>query len=505
MNPDIACIIETRLKDDNKLYVQGYQWFGHNRYCTHVKAKKGSGGIGVLVSNKLLNSYKVDIIDKNTEGILAIKCTRVISNYQLVIIVCYLPPENSPWGKNVEMFFAYLISIIYVLSEIDQILIVGDFNAKIGSLQDIVENDVYAERKILDNTKNNHGESLIEFLRDSKMCILNGRVNSDNNDYTFISTRGKSIIDYMITQHEDIEKCKHFEIIQVADIIQKFNLFHCLSSTCKQPDHAILFVELYAVHSMLCNGESLDNFSLANNKKRFYNLRKIPNNFLSSAYSEYWLNNILSDLTNGIITVDAGYDCFCSTVFKELDKNKMFSSTCVTNDNDSKKKNIKPYWDSELEKLWTEMKILEKQFLRCRNKSNKLQMRENYTYQRSKFDKLLRLKERKFNTNKLQEIEYNSKHSPNEFWKAVQKLGPSKKSTRHTGPFVLKNGIISYNLNIIRQKWFLDFQNLYNASAIHDGCLSRTFYSYVLKEVEPHVPQNLLIVICFWKNVLQYL
>ena len=130
------------------------------------------------------------------------------------------------------------------------------------------------------------------------------------------------------------------------------------------------------------------------------------------------------------------------------------------------------------------MKILEKQFLRCRNKSNKLQMRENYTYQRSKFDKLLRLKERKFNTNKLQEIEYNSKHSPNEFWKAVQKLGPSKKSTGHTGPFVLKNGIISYNLNIIRQKWFLDFQNLYNALAIHDGCLSRTFYSYVLKEVE---------------------
>ena len=34
------------------------------------------------------------------------------------------------------------------------------------------------------------------------MCILNGRVTPDKNDLTFVSKRGSSVVDYIITPHE---------------------------------------------------------------------------------------------------------------------------------------------------------------------------------------------------------------------------------------------------------------------------------------------------------------
>ena len=83
-------------------------------------------------------------------------------------------------------------------------------NAKIGDLDSILA------RAILNNTKNMHGDSLINFLNETKMCGLNGRVSPDNNNYTFVSPRGKSIIDYIITDHHSLPYCQKFNIEQCS-------------------------------------------------------------------------------------------------------------------------------------------------------------------------------------------------------------------------------------------------------------------------------------------------
>ena len=47
---------------------------------------------------------------------------------------------------------------------------------------------------------NNHGKSLLEFLKDSKLCTINGKIgNSD--DFTCVKSNGKSVIDNIITDH----------------------------------------------------------------------------------------------------------------------------------------------------------------------------------------------------------------------------------------------------------------------------------------------------------------
>ena len=53
-----------------------------------------------------------------------------------------------------------------------------------------------------DRSKNNHAESFINFLKDNRSIILNGRVTPELNNFTFVSTRGCSVPDYIFVQLE---------------------------------------------------------------------------------------------------------------------------------------------------------------------------------------------------------------------------------------------------------------------------------------------------------------
>ena len=71
-NLDIIGIAETHLHNKQNLDLTGYTWYGLNRK-KHVKAKKGSGGIGFFVKNYLTNKYMVEVLDSKHEGILWLK------------------------------------------------------------------------------------------------------------------------------------------------------------------------------------------------------------------------------------------------------------------------------------------------------------------------------------------------------------------------------------------------------------------------------------------------
>ena len=67
--------------------------------------------------------------------------------------------------------------------------------------------DNLPDRLLIDLEKNNHRENLIEFLLESRMCILNGRYDPQHDKYTSQSPSGKSVVDYIITCHENINNC----------------------------------------------------------------------------------------------------------------------------------------------------------------------------------------------------------------------------------------------------------------------------------------------------------
>ena len=92
----------------------GYRWFGNNRKSLHVNAKVGSGGVGFLVRNDILDRFNVSVLDDEYEGILWLKLQSTKStNDCFCMCVCYLPPENSRRAVNVNEFFDTLITLIY--------------------------------------------------------------------------------------------------------------------------------------------------------------------------------------------------------------------------------------------------------------------------------------------------------------------------------------------------------------------------------------------------------
>ena len=90
------------------LKVYGFEWYGHNSFATHRNAPKPSGGVGYLVKQSVFNSFHVRVLDIAYDGILGLELRLKDTYPSIAMFTCYLPPENSPWGRDADSFFAFL-------------------------------------------------------------------------------------------------------------------------------------------------------------------------------------------------------------------------------------------------------------------------------------------------------------------------------------------------------------------------------------------------------------
>lgn len=114
----------------------------------------------------------------------------------------------------------------------------------------------------IDKTCNQHGKSFLEFLNDSRCCILNGRFGEESEEYTFYSTRGHSVVDYICLPLDNFTLCQNFQITKCTDLVERYNLYHRLGERSKIPDHNVLTIDL-KVYSQL----QTDNQRDSQNKK----------------------------------------------------------------------------------------------------------------------------------------------------------------------------------------------------------------------------------------------
>ncbi len=88
-----------------------------------------------------------------------------------------------------------------VYQNIGSMFICGDLNSRCGDNTHYIESvDSIIDRDVVDFDVNSYGESLIDFLISSNLCILNGR-NHINNDFTHIAATGRSVVDYCLVPH----------------------------------------------------------------------------------------------------------------------------------------------------------------------------------------------------------------------------------------------------------------------------------------------------------------
>ena len=186
---------------------------------------------------------------------------------------------------DTSVFFTHLISQIYDNNSADLIVVGGDFNARIGNSQDFINHiDSIPLRNALENEVNSYCDTFLDFLKDVKFCVCSGRVTPNRDDFTFMSSRGKSVVDYVVIPHSCLDICKSCCVLAVTDVIDKFRCEKLLSSTSKAPDHSIVvskFIFPANVLKVPLAGEKQINLSV--NTKRVYDFSDVKSSFMNNS------------------------------------------------------------------------------------------------------------------------------------------------------------------------------------------------------------------------------
>ncbi|CAC5403302.1 unnamed protein product [Mytilus coruscus] len=176
---EIAEEVDAEEGVNNKISVDGYTWFGHNRIGIHIRAKAGSGGVGFFVRNDLMELFNVIVVDDSIDGICWLKFEDNL-NLENIFYACvvYLPPENSTRAVNVFEFLESPMTQMYTISNGNQFYLCGDFNSRCGDLYDFVEGvDTLPERQVVDYKTNKYGSIFCELFFKTKYDL--GKIPDD--------------------------------------------------------------------------------------------------------------------------------------------------------------------------------------------------------------------------------------------------------------------------------------------------------------------------------------
>ena len=263
------CICETFLLEKQEINVPGYKWFGNNRKRVTKRACRGSGGVGILIGSKVLELFDVAVISEKFEGILWIQLIHKLSKTSIGICACYLPPIGSSRGDQSLEFFDSIKALIIDNYHMEDFIICGDFNARCGNMDETsgMEGGPVPARVAVDMTSNQLGKELIATLKALDLCILNGRFSPSEDGHTSISSRGMSVVDYIITPVKSFNSFHNFKVLDPFQVATEGNI----DIDSSMPDHRILAVQL------ALNRTPPYRYSYSKGKK---SVKRMPENFM---------------------------------------------------------------------------------------------------------------------------------------------------------------------------------------------------------------------------------
>ena len=219
--------------------IDNYTVFQKNRNLVSVNSRRGSGGVMIAIKNSILNNHKLLAVYKNeNDGLLGVKIENYETKLKVGVVGSYLSPDNYHYGQDPEGFFNSLTTMWQDLSDCDLRVGGGDLNARTKQMEDFIPeiDGNLPTRSNPDNVKNSHGSSFITFLKDNRSIILNGRVTPHLNNFTFVSTRGSSVPDYLYCPTENLDFCTEMKVVLMTEIVNITGI----DPPQILPDHSIL-------------------------------------------------------------------------------------------------------------------------------------------------------------------------------------------------------------------------------------------------------------------------
>ncbi len=441
----MALCMETWAESYGNTQFNDYHCFEKIRSTRHVRAPRASGGLTVLVKFNVLQKYEVKQIYCDKEEVIHVQLKDKISGFVINIIGTYIPPDSSVFGQYNDAIFEHLVNMIYELCDDDLTVIMGDINGRVGSKSDFIEGiDDISPRVAIDEVINDQGKSLIAFLLQTNMCILNGRVDPLMDNFTSISHRGKAVVDYILVPQCQLPYITSFSVNTMSDLTDKYDL---PQETSRVSDHSILSCTIVTrdmdtekvddttdnIATCSTLSEAIDpNVDNAYPKPaNRYKKKKLPNHFMCSNENVTDCLDIIDRLIKEKQTVeklDKLYDDVVKMYHDEMSKFlQVIRQTPKSKRAITHTKN--PYWDDELSSQWKIFHDAEKVYLKTSRKSpGHDRAKQDFLKSQKTFDKLLRNKKRSYQRRKMYELEEVNISDPNKFWECIKKLGPRKSS-----------------------------------------------------------------------------
>lgn len=436
----------------------------------------------MLVKDTIYDDYVVELTDSSIEGIMWVKFTsRINSNDVFYVCVCYLPPEGSTRNVNAHEFYDNLLSQILTIPNQHLFFVCGDFNSRCGNEDDFIRGiDCIPDRHVIDFNTNNYGNIFCEFLINANLCILNGR-NHANNDFTYVSTRGLSVVDFCLVPYECLDMFTEFNVIRASNLAENAGCVGVVDPRV-YPDHSLLkwYVKLntftHDANSDLhtpTSSNSSSSYQQTSNVK--YDTSTVPPDFLMGVPVVQCLQEAIRVLESSHLeqsNIDCTYNAIVDIIKDEMNtnlKSKTISfDSCVNN----KKRRIgKPWWNSELTHAWNHVCICENDFIKARRLGlySAQELKSRFVTERKHFDRLVQKAKRAHWHNTQLDMLSNQSKNQKQFWKDFGKIGIGNERQNCIPMEVIdQNGTISNNTDTVLDKWRTSFSDLYNPTFTPD-------------------------------------
>ena len=461
----IIGLAETHLKLNRTISIKGFTWYGLNRDVSHKQAKRSSGGIGFLVRDDITAEYEVSTLDATYEGILWIQLHSKAGN-RINACVCYLPPENSTRHVNSDEYFNKLLTQLYMYIDCELVYICGDFNARCGNDTDYIEGvDCIKERHVIDYKINSHGKNLLDFCINSNMCILNGR-NTINNDFTSISTKGLSVVDYALVPYCKLDCFQNFYVANSSELIHETQSKGIIDPDHSIPDHSLLKWTFEVTKYIRGAGTQPGCYLEKHIMMERYDFQSIPNDFMNT-HETLTCVNVLGNTLYDSQDIDYVYSQFRECIHGEM-KSKIPYKSVILNDfkNSTKHRSRKPWWNDDLSILWNEQLIAEKEWCKSTD-TRRASEKSKYLDKRKRFDKAIQQTKRKwwlFQQNELLNLRTNN---CKQFWKRIGNIGIAyEKKDNIPWEVVTVNGSVS-DKEVVLDTWAKAFSSLLNNEEVN--------------------------------------
>jgi hypothetical protein len=340
----------------------------------------------------------------------------------------------------------------------------GDFNARCGVLEDFIEGaDDVPPREVIDYSENSHGDSLIDFCITASMGMLNGRGNG--NDYTCISHKGKSVVDYMLVPYEQLYMFNNFQVSTVTDLVNKYDI-PVLDNMLSKLDHSLLSCQfdLAPWINNIPMQEATQQEPLVKGVTKF-KVDQVPADFLQNKWDQEVQDCIVRIETSlhANHSVTGAYTELSSFVTgKAIDAVPHYKIRPVINKkrNSVKRKNVE-YWNDNLEAHWKQVCEVESIWKNCKDRKRVQYYKGNFNYARKQFDRLLKKVRRQHQFNKQEELLNACDTNPNSFWRVIDKIGIAGERKQQIPMEVNENDSIVSDKKKVLDKWKCTFQDIY--------------------------------------------